>query len=1048
MKFKALLIFYCLMLAFRGYAQQADKITVTGKVADVQGIPLPGASVTVKGTQIGTSTDADGKFKIQVSSSKDVLVFRMIGFDDRMVTVAENRLLNITLKENAKTLQEVVVVGYGTQKKANLTGAVARVDAKVLENRPITRVSQGLQGAIGNLNITTNTNGGTPNTTQSINIRGFTGFNSLGSPLIVIDGIAANMSLFNNLNPNDIESISVLKDLASAAIYGVDGVNGVILVTTKSGKKEGKPKISYSNVSDYSQMMNMPHLANSLQWAEVYNDANKNAGNGDYYPAEQMQRIKDYMDGKLTTETQPNSTNNGWTSGNGNNDWFGVMFKDYAINKQHNLSLSGGGANTTYFLGLGYNDKKGMFRYGNDEYKRYNLRANLTSDVTDWLKVSLRSSYTRSNYDTPYGYAGLTGGGLSAYLHNAARLFPGTALYLPNGYFNTAGSLVALMAYGGRSYNDGDETQLNGEFTLKPLKGWEITGNYTLFSNNGNSISNGSTISVPNPDGSMAITGENPNSVSRSFTNSYTNQVNLYSTYEKEVAGNNFKLTGGYTSRYYHLLSMNGSNKNLYTDNLPSLALTYASTPSLTDNLDSYGIAGFFGRFNYNFKSKYLIEFNGRYDATSKFIYNKWQFYPGVSAGYVISEENFWKPVSKYVNNFKLRASYGKSGDQNNVANNFFFYPSLPTTKATASNWYFGSATQAYVSQTGDVNPNISWTKPVMLDFGADLGLFNNQLEITGDWYQRKITDLLAPAAPLPSVFGTSVQSINAGEMTTKGFEVAVNWKQQIGKDFKYSVKGTLSNYKGIVTKYPNPTKSLSTLYEGQVMGEIWGYTANQLYQTADEVAKAVPASFWSGRWMLGDLNYQDLDGSGKIDNGKNTADNPGDLRVIGNETPQYFYGLSTDMQYKGFDLMVFVQGVGKKDVFINSNYFFGIASGAQPFQNSVFTSTLNRWTPDTPNGYLPKFYLSAENQKNLQTSTRYLQNAAYLRLKTVQLGYTFPEKWTSKLKIDKFRIYTTAENLATITKMFEGIDPEIAIGTGKIYPLQRSFTFGLNVTL
>ncbi len=1042
---RLLLFAVWLSVSLSGMAQSAEE--VTGMVSDASGKPLPGITVTERGTKNSVMTGESGAFKIKTKNGA-ILLITGVGFESQEVRVNVTEVIKVVLKQEAKALTDVVVVGYGTQKKANLTGSVDQVSGEVLENRPITRVTQGLQGMVANLNITTNTNGGTPNATQNINIRGFTGFGASGSPLIVIDGIATSgTGAFNNLNPNDVESISVLKDQASAAIYGVDGAYGVILVTTKSGKKNKKPQISYSSLWDYSQMMNMPHLASSLEWANVYNEANRNAGNGNYYPEEQMQRIRDYIDGKLTTETQPNPTGTGWMSGNANNDWFNVTFKDFAVNQQHNISVSGGGNGSTYFVGMGYNDKKGMFRYGNDEYKRYNFRANLSADITDWMRFNLRSSYVKTNYNTPYEYPGLTGGGLSAYLHNAARLFPGNALWLPNGYMHLGGSLAALMNYGGRTITDGEELQLSGEFVVSPLKGWDITANYTLFSGNGNSLANGSTIYVPNPDGSLAVSGQNPNQVRRGFSKTNNHLVNLFSSYDKRVKKHHFKVLGGFIMRYNETLSMNGSNTNLYTDNLPSLFLTYGPNPTVSDAMGDNSAKGFFGRINYDFADKYLIEFNGRYDATSKFIYNQWAFFPGVSAGYVVSKEHFFEPVKDIVNNMKLRASFGKSGDQSSFGN-YPFYATLPTTAASSSNWFFGTAAKAYVSQGGDINPNITWAKPVMLDFGVDLGFFKNRLQVSSDWYRRTITDMLVASQPLPAVFGTPAPQTNGGEMYTEGWEFTATWADRIGKDLKYTIRGMVSNYNGYITKFPNPTKLLSNYYEGQKLGQIWGYTTNGLFQSADIANSAPKASFWTGVWTPGDVNYLDLDKSGRVDPGKNTADSSGDLRIIGNNVPQYSYSTYFDAQYKGFDLSLFIQGVGKRDVFMSSNYFWGIASGAQPFQNSVFTSTRDRWTPENTDGYLPKFYLSAQNQKNLQTTDRYLQNAAYLRIKSLQVGYTLPAKWLQTLKMEKLRIYASAENLATISEMWQGIDPELAIGDGKIYPLQRSFAFGLNLTL
>jgi TonB-linked SusC/RagA family outer membrane protein len=607
------------------------------------------------------------------------------------------------------------------------------------------------------------------------------------------------------------------------------------------------------------------------------------------------------------------------------------------------------------------------------------------------------------------------------------------------------------MSSGARSITDGDELQMTGEFVVTPLKGWDITANYSYFSNNSFAISNSVPIQSTNPDGTVNIALA-PSSVSRSLGTNNTHLANIYSSYEKKLGGHAFKVLAGYTGRYYNGLSVSGSNTNLYTDNLPALSLTYGTTPSLSDNLEAYALAGYFGRFNYSFQDKYLLELNGRYDATSKFIYNRWAFFPGMSAGYVLSKEKFWNSIQPYVNSFKIRASYGKSGDQNNVSGNYPFYPGLPTVKATSANWYFGTATQASVSQAGDINPNISWAKPVMLNLGVDMAFLRNRLNVTVEGYRKTIKDLLVGSQPLPAIYGTSAPQINAGEMYTQGFEVTAAWQdrtQLFGKDLKYSFRGVVSNYNGYITKYPNPTKLLTTFYEGQKLGEVWGYQANDLYTDSAMLAGAPKsASFYTGKWALGDVVYLDQNGDSIINVGKNTADSPGDRMVIGNSNPRFSYSFNMDFEYKGFDLSVFIQGVAKKDVFISSNYFFGIADGTSFFQNSVFTSTRDRWTPTNADGYLPKFYMNGTNSRNLQTTTRYLQNAAYLRIKTVQLGYTFPTNWLARAKVQRFRIFASVENLATITKMWEGIDPEIAIGTAKIYPLQQNFAFGINLTL
>lgn len=1023
---------------------------ITGTVKDEKGNPLAGVSVLLKGTTKGTSTAPDGSFNINANVG-DVLEFSRVGYQKRSVTVGKSSNLTVVMEIEVAVGTEIVVVGYGTQKKANLTGAVDQISSDIIENRPINRVSEALQGTIGNLNILNNGSGGAPNATQGINIRGYTGFGTLGSPLLVIDGVPGGD--INSINPSDIESITVLKDQASAAIYGVDGSFGVILISTKQGKKGKAPQITYSNNVSFAQLINIPHPVGSLEYAQMWNEASANAGAGAIYPDEQIQRIKDYLAGTLKTETQPNATNTDWINGqlgNANNNWFKVLFKDWGVSQQHNIGMSGGGSNVNYYVGLGYNDQQGMYRYGNDNFKRYNFRANLGVDVTKWMKVNLRSSFSRSQSDMPFDYPARTGGGLGGYMHQAARVAPMVPLYNPDGNLSNFSDPV-WMASGSRTLSNQDQTFLTGEFVLDPAKGWNITGNYTLFSYNSDGSSQGKTFYIPRPDGSLATFGITPNTFSRSFGKTSNNLINLFSSYERSFGNHNFKILGGYIRRFNDALTVNASNSNLYTDNLPSLSLTYNDKPIVSDGIQQFATEGYFSRLNYNYKEKFLLEFDGRYDATSRFISKRWQFYPGVSGGYVISKESFWKPLKQTVNSLKFRGSYGQSGDQSSFSL-YPFYQSLNTVTPPNTNWFFASGRQAYVSAPGVINPNITWQKPVMIDYGFDATFLRNRLSVSFDWYKRTMEDMVVASAPLPAVFGTAAPSINNGQMVTRGFELTTGWSDNIGQ-LRYSVRAVLSDYTGKVTQYPNPTKLLSaTYYVGSTMGEIWGYTSNGLYATDQAAAAGLPASFSGNTWKAGDVIYADLNKDGKINNGKNTADSSGDLRVIGNSTPRYSYSTTLDFEWKNFDLNIFVQGVAKRDLWIESDYFWGITGGGR-FQSAFFENNRNRWTVDNPNGYFPKYYMSGEMNKNEQVQTRYLQNGAYLRFKSVQIGYSLPKTIINRWHMNKIRIYGSVENLATITKMVKTLDPELAainsgLGTGKVYPLQRTFSFGVNISL
>ncbi len=1022
--------------------------TVHGRVVDNNGSPVPGATVMVKGIKKAAITNGNGEFHLSGISDNAVLVVSNIGFQTQEVPVGGKSSLTIKFMPEVSQLENVVVVGYGTQKKVNLTGAVAQVSGKVLENRPITRVTQGLQGMVAGLNITTNTSGGAPNATQNINVRGYTGLGATGSPLIVIDGIQGGD--INAINPSDVESISVLKDAASTAIYGSSAPYGVILITTKKGK-QGMTKITYDNNLAWAQTINLPKMLNSLDFANLYNEAFANAGRAPFFNQETIDRIKAYQAGTITTQTikDPNSNSwLNWNSGNANNDWFKIYFKDFAFSQQHNLGISGATEKSNYYIGIGYNDHGGMYNYGNDQFKRFNVRANLTSNITNWMSFTLRSTISRSMYNTPNVYAGQTGGN---YMHQIARKFPTVSLINPDGHFS-AESNVPLHEEGGRNKSTEDQPMLTGEIKLNPLKGWEIIGNYTFDGDLYDQQNHLKTVYTYLPDGSTAPTsGTTPNSFSRSNYRNEHHIINAYSSYEKGFGNHNFRLLGGFTSELTNYIAYSASNSLLYSNDIPSLSLTYNTTPTISDQVRRLAVEGFFGRFNYSYADKYLLEVNGRYDGTSRFLAGRrWKFSPGVSAGWNVDREPFWAGIKDVVNAFKIRGSYGSSPDQlflgdPSISTYYPFYPSLGTTTPNNTSWLFGGSKQASVSQPPLVNPDLTWVTTTSYGIGTDLGMLNNRLGVNFDYYIRKADDFAGPAQVLPALLGASVPRINNAAIQTKGFELTITWNDKIG-ELGYGVRANLSDYKGKVVRYNNPSRTLDTYYAGQSLGEIWGYTTQGLYATDADAAKGPKASFWNSTWRAGDVIYKDFDGNGIINNGKNTVDSSGDLRVIGNNTPRYQYSLNLTFDYKGFDLGVYLQGIGKRDVWIGSNYFWGIVG--DEWQSSPFTAQMNRWTPTNLNGYFPKFYMSSENNKNTQVQTRYLQNAAYMRIKNLQLGYTLPKFVINRIHAQKVRVYMSVENLATFTKLIKTMDPELSISDAKIYPLQRTYSCGVNIIL
>ncbi|MDR1456044.1 MAG: TonB-dependent receptor [Tannerella sp.] len=1027
------------------------KREITGTVVDAGGEPVIGANVVEKGTANGTITNADGSFAFSVSPGA-VLEISYIGYVKKEAPVGNNTKFSITLEEDRKTLEEVVVVGYGTQKKVNLTGAVAQVKGDVLENRSVTNISQALQGQVANLNITS-ANGGAPGSTPSINLRGYTGFGSAAAPLIVIDGIQGGD--LNSINMNDVENISVLKDAASAAIYGSSAPYGVILITTKRGQAGQKPAITYNNNFGFAQPINLPKMMNSLDFANFFNEAAANSGMAARVSDEQMQRIRDYRDGKITDQTIVNPTpgTDGWMGGNADNDWYEIFFKDASFSQQHNVGVSGSGGRANYYIGLGYLQQDGLYNYMKDKYQRYNVRANLSSDLTGWLTFSFRGAFSRGETDaTATGYSVNETRNL---IHWIGRLDPYDPYIYPNGDKYV---VVEFLEQAGRNKQTRDNAVLTGEFVLHPLAGWDITANYTYDGVYVNSSDHVKEIYGIRPSGVTFVSLGSPSSFSRSFDRNQHHTVNVFTSYEKQMESHYFKATAGFTQELYDNLSVSGSNNYLYSNELPALSLTYGAPPSLGDGASQLAIRGGFGRINYNYREKYLFEFNGRYDGTSRFLKGvRNKFYPGVSAAWIPSKESFWKPLESIVNSLKIRATYGQLGDQGFTGSYYPFYPSLNTQSPTSSNYLFSGGRESYISQPSLVNTSLTWVTATTLDFGADLSFLSNRLNVSFDWYRRKMNDYAGPSEALPAFLGTSAPQTNTAAMKTEGFELTVGMQHRT-KDFSFGANAVLSDYRSVVTRYPNPNGLIGTWHVGQQIGELWGYETYGLFQSEEEIASAPSQERLYSRWMPGDVRYADLDGNGVIDWGDYTLDNPGDRTVIGNSTPRFSFGLNLNVEYRGFDLAVFFQGIGKRDAAPDatshmSNYFWGVTG--DPAQSTGFVQQHDRWSESNPDGYYPKFYFTtAEMNKNKQSQSRYLMNAAYLRIKNLQLGYSLPASLLDKLNCQKLRLFVNVENLATATRMIKTMDPEFSNTTGfylgadgKVYPLQRTWACGLNIT-
>lgn len=1058
-----------LMILFSVSVLAQNKITVKGHVKDVNDEPLIGVNVMAVGTNAGVITDIDGNFTIQAPAN-GTLKISYIGYKTQTVKIGKGNL-TVVLKEDAEVLDEVVVVGYGTMKKSNLTGAVDQLKtAKIMETRPVRNLAQGLQGQVAGLNITTTAAGGDPTGDMDINIRGYTGVGETKPPLIILDGVEITMTDFKAINPLDVESISLLKDAASAAIYGMKAANGVLLVTTKRG--EDKPlSVTFRYQGKWNQLMNAPESANSVRFLRLLNYADRSSGGGysisqdfldavdntairpDLYPA--VSPHKDHPDRWDDTYNQ-----------HGNTQWYNALLDNVVYSDQYNLSFSGGGKTYNYYVSAGINKSNGMFKYGRDSYTVYTISPKFTFQLNKWMKFRFFGDYSRSLSDKPYGDDIETGGN---WFHAIARIRPYLVDIDPNGVpINMAGSLDRA----GREKSRDDKMSYQGEIEYTPFKGMVIfiKGGYRENLHDYQAVLKSNTTYGP----LGLVTTENKSRISKNTINSDFYNFNPYGVYSFDLNDHthNFTITAGLQFDRLRTKELNGNGNLLQTESIPSIKGTYG-TRGVNDDIDQLTNIGYFGRITYNYKERYLFEINGRYDGTGRYLkHNRWAFFPSASIGYLISNEKFFSPLTKVVNSLKFRASWGmlSTPTETNI------YENLNYVSPDDSQYYFTGLTesgkQAYVTAPDKlVSSTATWSKPKTIDLGVDVTLFN-RFTVVFDWYRRTINKEIGPSKTYPNILGFNPPSTNNTKSQTTGFDLTLTYFGNIGKDIKYNLRGTLSDYKGKILAYDNPTYTLGPIlaeyYTGKTQGEIWGYVTDKMIKSESDITHAPNQAYiYAGALRLGDIIYQDLNGDGIIDRGLSTLDDKGDLTVIGNTTPRYQYSFGGDIEWKGLSLSVFFQGVGKKDWMPatlalkeppvdNPVYFWGGGSGA--FQHAFFKDHYDaiyrpEGTPDieggpNPNGWLPRIYSSTESLKNQQPQTRYLQNAAYLRLKNITIGYTFPRELLKKCYVQNLQISLSCDNVYTFHKMdVDFIDPEVALGNAKIYPMQRVFSVGANIT-
>ena len=1052
------------------------QIRVSGEVLDTNGEPVIGASIQVKGTGQGTVTDIHGAFTLTAPSDA-ILVFSYVGMVSQELLATPN--MRIELAYVAEQLEEVVVVGYGTQRKENLTGAVSSINVEdAVASRPVTDIAKALQGVSPGLTITNNLGG--IGTESNIRLRGSIGSinaTSGTSPLILVDGV--EVPSLNLINPNDIESISVLKDAASASIYGTRAAWGVILISTKQGQ-EGAPRVSYSSNFAWNTPTMMPELMSAADNAEYImkithrTDPDRLVVSNIGYSvdATAIQKMRDWETkyGHLSQselgEMQMGRDfefRDGKTFFYRSFDPVDMFTKKWTPQQNHDFSISGGGRNTTYNIGLGYLNQSGVMKINTDEYERYNVTSNTTTTIKDWWKVRTNVMFTRSENSEPYKY---TSGQYDAwfYLLRWPRWYP-YATYDGKDFR----SAVTDLKQGGRETVTTNYVRANIGTELIPIKNLSINVDYTFGlwnqyqKRNGGEVHAFDMFSVSPLDVHGSLYGPTHNRAVQSSRYTMSNIFKAFATYNLSLNDrHNFKLIAGMDVETRQQLGHYSERRGLIDINMPEIALATGDqyVTGVAFNND-FAAAGVFGRINYDYLQKYLFELNTRYDGSSRFpAGKKWALFPSVSAGWRISEEPFMAWAAPTLSNFKVRGSWGTIGNQDVASNSF-----ISTMGSGNSGWVMNGQNVLYLGAPSVLSSELTWERVATLDIGVDAGFFNNRLNFIFDWYQRITSDMHTAGEALPSTFGATAPMINFGELTATGVEFGVNYRHSFSNGLHMGLRASLSNVKEKITKFNEEANNIYANYKGRVLGEIWGYETDRLFQESDFNADgslkdgiATQSLFESGSFKYGpgDVKYKDLDGDGKISYGSNTLDDHGDLKVIGNSLPRMEYNFGIDLTYRSFDLRMFFQGVGSRDYWAYGSV--AIPAGGSGYADGAFAHFLDYWSPENTDAFYPVPTNNAwiSNGGNFLRQTRYLQNMAYLRLKNLTVGYTLPSAWLQAISFQSARVYVSGENLFEFDNMTIPIDPEstdykTGYGSGswsfgRSYPFARTLSVGLQV--
>lgn len=1029
--------------------------TIQGSVKDDMGEPLIGANVMVVGSSRGVVTNFDGDFEI-IAKTGEVLEFSYIGMKPQTVTVASDTYsLNIQLDANSEELQEVVVVGYGEKSIESLSAAVSKVDVSALAERPVSNAASALQGLTPGLTITRSN--GRPTDNPNINIRGFTSING-GEPLIIIDGVEGDI---NDLNPSDIENISVLKDAGAAAIYGARASFGVVLITTKQAR-EGDLKVSFETTTAINQVTtNTDFITDpfeAIQIADSFFQASSGASYSKYSEADYAALQEVSANPSLARVITDTRNGRDQYVHYAKTDWWNTFFRKSRPSQIYNASISGGTDKLKGYFSYRNYREVGLLKVQEDLFKKENYRAKVEFKLNDWITISDNMQFNKYD-DLQYGgfRTGWHGNYWNYLVYNHAMPWysptnpDGSYFYRSelNNYAAGDGLYASLLH--GKSKQETEDSEFSNivTATLTPVDGLTVKASYAYRKMNQNILQRSTlipwTIYVGEPD-TMGV-----DELTEYNTSADYDAFNIYADYNKRFGKHHIDVMAGFGQESMYSKTIEASTQGLISVDLNSLGLG-TTADNANGSAYEWALQGVFSRISYDYDNKYFLEMNGRYDGTSRFPSDfRWGFFPSISAAWAVHNEDFMENLHPTLSQFKLRASYGSLGNQE--VDPYAYQPVL--SRFVNDEFSLNGSPLESISSPA-LNPvEITWEEVRTLDFGVDIGLFRNKFTANFDWFKRETLGMLTAGQVLPATLGASAPQENAADLETKGFELSLGYSDRFnlgGSPLQLSLRAGLSNSETVVTRFDNPENLLNSFYEGMVIGDLWGYEIEGLFQSQEEIAAHVDQSYVtariSGRGGLqpGDVKYVDINGDDVVNAGTNTLDNPGDQKIVGNVAPKYLYNFRAAASWKGFDISAFFQGVGKQDWYpgYNSQLFWGPYS--RPYASFVRKDLANNiWSPDNTDAYYPRGfgYIALSGRNSLRnTNDRYLQDISYLRLKNLTLGYNLPKSVLDRTPFDKIRLYLSGENIFTFTKLTDYIDPEIASNQVNLNSPSGSYTY------